>query len=269
MAEKKGKTGPPAKKEKGAVTKYDYGAHEGAGFEHQTREDLAIPFISVLQALSPQIETMVKAKAGMLFNTVTEELLNEILFVPATTQHVFTEWVPRDSGGGFVAVYPIDSSIVAEAKARAAESEADFGKLKMENGNDLIETFYIYGITCSMEDATGLAVIAFTSTKIKVYKRLNTRLQTFMVKQPDGRKIRPPLYGHLLRITTVGEENKKGKFHNFVIGPATEGNIMKSLLDPADPRFQAAAECKELVESGVARAAYESTDNGDDDKAPF
>jgi len=187
--------------------------------------------------------------------------MKEVFFVSATTQHVFVEWVPRDAGGGFVAIHDINSELVLKAK----ENSEEFGKLKLKNGNDLIETFYMYGITCDDEDATGLAVIAFTSTKIKVYKRLNTRLNTFLLKQPDGRKVRPPLYAHRLRITTASEENNKGKFHNFVLSPAVEGNILKSLLDPGDPRFVSAAECKKLVESGAARAAYESADAATDD----
>lgn len=37
------------------VVAHDYGVDAGAGFENQTSEDYAIPFIGVLQALSPQV----------------------------------------------------------------------------------------------------------------------------------------------------------------------------------------------------------------------
>jgi hypothetical protein len=212
------------------------------------------------------VESMAAAKPGMLFNTVTEELTDELLFVPATTQHVYVEWIPRDSGGGFVAVHGMDSPVVKAAKEKATE----FGKLTLENGNDLIETFYVYGVTCNESDSTGLAVIAFTSSKIKVYKRYNTRLQTFMLVMPDKRKVRPPLYAHLTRITTAKEKNVKGEFHNFVLAPVGD-SLMAGLLKPEDPRFVAAFECKQLVESGIGKPVYEAAPDEDDaeEKLPF
>ena len=246
-----------------------YDDYAGQGFEHQSRDDLAIPFLGVLQGLSPQIETIDGAKPGMLFNTVTEEVesgKDGVLFVPAVTQHCFVEWVPRDAGGGFVAIHEVNSDVVKEAKAGADE----YGKYKVGD-NDLIETFYIYGVLVDETDALGMAVVAFTSTKIKVYKKFNTKVRTFRVKLDDGRMIPPPLFAHLTRITTVKESNNKGDFYNFSLVPAN-GSLQESLLATDDPRFQAAAECKRLVESGVARAAFESAGDGSetgDDDIPF
>jgi len=268
MAQKKANVPATRDKEETGVAEFTYDSeHEGGGFDHQTRDDVAIPFLAVLQALSPQIETLAAAKPGQLFNTVTEELLDEVLFVPSTTQHVFVEWVPRASGGGFVGVHQLDAPEVKVAKEAATE----FGKYKLPNGNELQETFYIYGVLCTETDSLGPAVIAFTSTKIKVYKRYNTRLQTFMLMGKDGRKVRPPLYAHLTRITTAKEKNNKGEFFNFVLAPAGE-SLMTSLLSQKDPRFEAAFEIKRLVDSGAGRAAYESVDGSEpegDGPLPF
>jgi hypothetical protein len=240
----------------------DYAEYDGQGFEDQTQADLAIPFLSILQALSPQLEDvdqggMEGAKAGMIFNTVTEQLYDGkegLLFLPAKTQHTFVEWVPRDAGGGFVAVHDPASELVKQAKAEADE----FGKYKIGE-NDLVETFYVYGVTCGPEpdDPTELAVLAFTSTKIKAYKRWNTKLSMFMLKTENGRKIKPPMFAHLTRLTSVADKNNKGKFFNVSLTPAN-GTVKDSLLPPSDPRFESAAACKEMVDSGAARAAYET-----------
>ena len=248
-----------AKKKSTAVAKKGtsalaaYKEYEGAGYEGQTQEDIAIPFLSVLQATSPQVEEMKNAKAGMLFNTVTEELTKEVLFIPSKSEHCFVEWVPREKGGGFVQKHKPGCDLVNNAKSAAEE----FGKLKTENGNDLVETFYYYGMLVDEKEPLGPAVIAFTSTKIKVYRRFNTRINTFMLKTPDGRKMRPPMFSHVLRISSVPEENNKGKFFNFKLESANT-SLADSMVTPDDPRFQAAAEIYELINSGVARAAYET-----------
>jgi len=251
-----------AKRQAGDVVVSDYADYDGQGFENQTADDLAIPFLGILQALSPQVEDVDQggiegAKAGMIYNTVTEELYEGkegVLFVPAMTQHVFVEWVPRDAGGGFVAVHDPTSQIVADAKAEAD----DFGKYRVGE-NDLVETFYVYGVTCGEEpeDPTELAVLAFTSTKIKVYKRWNTKLSMFMLKTDEGRKIKPPMFAHMTRLTSVADKNNKGKFFNVSLQPANN-TVRDSLLPPNDPRFEAAVACKDMVDSGVARASYET-----------
>ena len=264
MAAKKnaGKGKEVAKRQAGDIVVFDYADYDGQGFENQTADDLATPFLGILQALSPQVEDVDQggiegAKAGMIFNTVTDELhegKTGVLFVPAMTQHVFVEWVPRDAGGGFVAVHEPTSELVAQAKAEAD----DFGKYRIGE-NDLVETFYVYGVACgeSPDDPTELAVLAFTSTKIKVYKRWNTKLSMFMVKTDDGRKIKPPMFAHLTRMTSVADKNNKGKFFNVSLQPANT-TVRDSLLSPNDPRFEAAVACKDMVDKGVARASFET-----------
>ncbi len=102
-----------------------------------------------------------------------------------------------------------------------------------------------------------MAVIAFTSTKIKAYKKFNTKIGMFQIRTPDGRKIRPPLFAHRVKLTAIKQKNNKGEFFNFDLNPAN-GDLASSLLPPGDPRLEAAKSCKELVAGGLARAAYES-----------
>lgn len=251
---------------------YDYGSEAGSGFENQTSADVKLPFITVLQDLSPQTkknkpEFIQGAEPGILINTVTLELMPDgVDFVPATTEHVFVEWVPRNSGGGFVGKHAPNSDIVAQARAESKE----FGKLKTANGNDLIETFYVYGIAIS----NGMpipAVVAFSSTKIKVYKRWMTRVRTFQI-DVNGRRQVPPLFAHLARIGTVPETNKRGDdYFNFSVEPSN-GDIASSLLPPTDERFQAARSLREMVTRGAVQTSEESvaaTGGADAADVPF
>lgn len=245
----------------GALATYDYGDMAGSGFEGVTTGDLSIPFLTVLQPMSPEVqpgEDRVKgAEAGMLFNTVTRELFDPkegICFQPVCTQHCYMEWRPRNQGGGLVGRHSIDSEVVAQAKEAAKKSGAEFGKLKTAAGNDLIETRYILGYLLRDPNQTEPGepiMIAFTSTKMKVYKNITTRLYTF-----QGR---PPLFAHRLRITSVLEENPKGKFYNFKIEPWF-GTIAESLIDPRGKSAKLlteAAALKTSFEKGETNVNYE------------
>lgn len=255
MAEKKTKETLPAKADEGTTAMEAYKGFEeyaGRGFQNQTNEDIAIPFINVLQAMSPEVQEeggVEGARPGMLFNSVTQELYKGIEFVPAITQHVYVEWKPRDAGGGLIAQHAIHSDVVKRAKAASTE----FGKYRTEAGNDLIETFYVFGIL-STPNGASMAVMAFTSTKIKAYKSVMGRLNAFQLNMPDGRRINPPLFAHLLSVTTKQEKNSKGTFYVPLVQPAVENDVQKSLLSPEDPRFRMAAECERLVSSGAAKA---------------
>ena len=89
---------------------HDYGEQAGAGYEGTTTDDFAIPYLNLLQAMSPEVaedgSKLEGASAGMMVNSVTKELYDGkkgLVFVPCSTSHVFVEWRPRDSGGGIVA----------------------------------------------------------------------------------------------------------------------------------------------------------------------
>lgn len=241
----------------------EYGAYEdyaGAGFENQTSDDYSIPFLHILQALSPQLEDNDTLRQGMILNTVTGEVWDGkkgIAFVPATTQHVYVEWKPRDMGGGFVAIHEVGSELV-----RTCVDEQPFGTYVTPDGNELIETFYVYGIAVDDEGNASEAVIAFNSTKIKKYKGWMTKAKTIQIPLPDGRRIPAPLFAHRYRLKTVSEKNNKGQYYNWDSVAFDGANAMEARLLPNDPLFQAAVNIKELIEKGAARAAYESQTPG-------
>jgi hypothetical protein len=258
-----------AKKEdvKTPAAVYDYAEYAGAGFEKHTRDDYAVPFLGVLQSNSPQIETLPSARPGMLFNTVTNELYDAkkgIVFIPAETQHNFIEWRPRDQGGGFVSSHALGSELVKKAK-----DEQEFGKYKVVKGqpksNDLIETYYVYGILVKEDGTSEKMIIAFTSTKNKIYKQWMTKARTIQVAIPDGRRITAPLFAHKYRITSVGQKNAKGSFFNFQV--AFDGaEAVDCRLGTTDPLFLEAVAFRELVQSDGIKAAHETQAPGNDEE---
>lgn len=240
----------------------EYGAFEqfaGSGFENQTADDYAIPFLNILQALSPQLLPEANRddlKQGMIFNSVTGEGISGkdgVVFVPAITQHQYIEFKPRDSGGGFVGAHPVDDPMVLAA----IKASTEFGKYSTPDGNELVETFSVFGIAVMDDGSTIQCVLAFSSSKIKKYKAWMTKAKTIQIPLPDGRRIPAPLFAHRYRLKTTSEKNSKGSFFNWDIS-FDGANAVEARLLPSDPLFQAAVDIKGLLDSGKARAAYET-----------
>ncbi len=249
-------------------TEVDYGDDSGAGYENQTQQDTTVPFIVLLQGLSPQCNDEDRnppVRPGQWFNTATDQAWTReegFLFVPSTTKHVFAEWTPRKDGGGFHGHHAIDSDIVKSVLEASAKK---FGKMRFEavehdkddreikKIHELIETFYVWGVVCSPEGhPEGPACIAFSSTKIRPYKGWQTRIQ--QIRMGNGK--RPPLYAHLTKFTSLKESNDEGEFYVPRISSGNPAGIRESLLTPDDPRFLAAKEYKRLLEAGVLKTNY-------------
>lgn len=253
---------------------FEYGDDVGAGFEDQTQDDVQIPFIGILQPMSPQVEVdgdgqLEGAVAGMLHNSVTNELYASnkgFLFVPSFTKQWFIEWVPRKKGGGFVGKHEVSSPLVRSAKDRSVT----FGKFTTEDGNDLVQTFEVWGVLVNNEGDLQPVILSFSSTKIVPYKNWNTSIQLIQLKKRDGSgKYQPPLYSHSVRVTTVKQTNVHGTFYNFVLSPEKK-EIRKSFIDPKGELFNTAKELLRMARSDEVRSADDSqrAGNADDCSEP-
>ena len=251
-----------------AVADLGYGDYGRAGFEGMSSDDLSIPFINLLQSNSELVEND-EAKPGQMYNKVTGEILEGdkgIVFVPCFKQHLFVEWVPVDQGGGLVGVHAPDSEIVKNAVA--ANQGNRFGGLTTNEGkHDLVETHYVYGLILDEEgnQADGFAVIAFSSSKIRVVRDWFTAM--YMMKGQI------PLFANRARIKSVKQKNKAGTFFNFKIEPFS--NTWKESLIPANNKnlLDEAQNFMKMVDTGKAKADFSTADVADvkegDGKTPF
>jgi hypothetical protein len=252
----------------------DYGKFANRGFEDTTSDDYLIPFLKVLQSNSPEVEAdspkrMKDAKVGMLLNSATQELMDGdkgIIVVPCMREHSYVEWIPRTKGGGIVGRHAVDSDVVKKAKSKGA-----FGKILLDNGNELIETFYLYCMVLDSADAiepSGRVVVSFTSTKIKKYKRFRSSVSSV--------KGKPPMFSFIMKLTSVPDQNAKGKFRNFELVPINgkaEDSMIPTELDGKDhPLLVQGNEFVELIEQGVAKADTSKEgrdDDGEDDSKSY
>ena len=242
----------------------DYGDDAGAGYEGQTAKDLSLPWINVLQDLSPQVKDKNSHyKTGMLFNTVTNEGIDGekgLVIIPAHKRRVFVEWVPRDNGGGFVAVHEPESDVVA----KALSASTAFGKYSYK-GNDLVETFELYFLILDEEDLEsevpiGFGVMAISSKKIKPFKDWTTSLALVNYRKWGIAK-QPPIFANRVKLSTFTDKHKNYLFENVKFQPLVPDTeevpgILSSLIGKDTPLYVEAKNLREMVKSGIAKVDY-------------
>lgn len=249
-----------------ALEVYDYGDDAGAGMEDVGKDEYLIPFFRILQALSPQCKPPAQggvegARPGMIINTATGELFPGepgILFIPVHRDHNYVQYTPRDAGGGFIGIKPVDDELVLSLRGE----QGNFGKLQVSDGTELTETFYLYGIAVPDDGMEQRGMVAFASSSIKKYKSFVTRVMgiTYRINRgnesnPNWQQITPPLWAHRWILGTQYEKNKKGEFYNWRLTLAEEPPI-KSRLRLNDPLYVQGREFYELIKGGRMRADY-------------
>lgn len=241
------KAAPPAKQEDLTAA---MAGDANRGFENVSATDMAIPFIVILQALSPQVkrgdQQVEGAKEGDIFNTVTGSMFpgdEGIYFIPATFKKAVVEWRPRDDGGGFVAQHDDISGLTGLSKD-------DNGRIITADGNILVDTAYHYGLLVDpVTNDYSTVVISMTSTQLKKSRKWNSLMAGLKMSKADGSKFTPPMFGHMYKLTTVPEENAVGSWSGWDIElfgqtPSIElytaaklfaDNITKGLIKVAPP----------------------------------
>ena len=193
----------------------DFSTDAGAGMENADKDSFAIPFLKVLQALSPEVadELVEGAKAGMLVNTITNELYTEAFVIPCSFQRKFLRFVPRDDGGGFKGDYsPID----IETGVIEGVERNDDGRLTIE-GDELIDARNHFILVRTESGTWQPALMSLSSTQIKKSKRWMSLIQGIELGDANGRPYNPASFSHVYKVTTTREKNDKGTWHGLVI----------------------------------------------------
>ncbi len=237
------------KKEETALVTMDFTEDAGAGFEDADSDSYAIPYLQILQSLSPQLnkrkaEYVEGANDGDFLQTVTQEVFageKGVILCPVYFSRLFTEWIPREQGGGFRGRHKPLSEIVLSGL------RGDSGNLHLQSGNILKDTRYHYCLLIT-DDGPQPVLITMTSSQIKVSKQWNTKARTLRVPGKDGLPVMPPSFSHLYRAVSVQESNSKGTWNGFKIS-------RERILDPSNKGdviiYHAAKEFRTQVSSGA------------------
>jgi len=224
----------------------EFEADAGAGMENADQDSFSIPFLRIIQSNSPEIEELDEAKPGMIVNTATSELYNEIEVVPVTYERAFIEWVPRDNGGGLAAFWSVEDGKAAEAKYGR-----DGAKIKLDNGNDLIDTRQHYVLLRHSDGSTEPAMIAMSSTQINNSKEWMNKINR--VKTPGGKTA--PMFATSY---TLGSRKRQKDSYSWDVWTIETNGFVDAQT------YHDAKTFLESVQSGAAKADMESAETVDE-----
>lgn len=252
-------------------------ADAGAGMDFTKSEDMATPFLAILQQLSPQVNKrdgsyIQGAEASMILNSATNAVYDGevgIYVVPALFQRRYVEWNLREQGGGLVRDWGQDDTILESC-------------IRNEKGLDItpqgthvaaLATHYVLLVDIRT-GAWERAIISLGSTQLKKSKQWNTRMATLQLPKSDGTgTFTPATFYMTYHLTTVPESNDKGNWFGWQIEP------FKSTLElPNGEQIYLAAKAfremaiKGLVKtdmSQVNKTEGKATDSVVDDEIPF
>lgn len=206
----------------------------GAGFENMGASDFQIPFLRILQPLSPQVldgdEHVEGAKAGFFFNSLTNKVYGpEINVIPLKC---ITEWLIWGANRG-----PLKNRVPVGGCPSVGDA---FSKLTTPEGDEIVETMTIFLLVeGSIEE--GPVAFPLSKTNLKHAKKLNTLLHaTFL---PSGK--RAPYFSSVWQLKTSVNKNEKGTWYS--LGVKGQTNVERKRWITADEFGKAVQPAVELL----------------------
>jgi len=195
----------------------------GSGLENVTSKDILIPRLTILQALSPQLDPNAPeydedARAGNIYDVGLQEILgNSVEIIPVHYVKQWLEWAPRASGKGLIRIHDTDDIL--------AETTPDERKRPVtKDGNYIAETAQFFVLNLSSNPKLRKSFIPMASTQLKKAKRLLTLATGERLVNRLGVEYVPPLFYRTYTLGTVPESNAEGRWVGWTIerGPAID-----------------------------------------------
>jgi len=155
---------------------------DNEGYEGLTMDVQAIPFIKIIQQLSPQLskkkpEYLPEAEEGFIYNSVTNRLYEPpVRFVIGKFERYYIEWKPNR--GGFVDTHLVEE--IEGARAGQLMRDENYRLIDPNTGNIFSDT-YVYYIIFPDHLEDGVCILSLTSSQLKEAKKLNRNLTNTVI----------------------------------------------------------------------------------------
>ena len=224
--------------------------YAGAGTENISTRDILIPRLTIIQALSPQIqkkkpEYIEGAEVGHICDVGTGDLFPEgVLFLPVYYKKEYLEWAPRSTGKGLIAIHPTED-ILAEC------TKDEKGRSITGEGNLIQETAQWYGLNMSANRRKSF--IPMASTQLRKSRKWMTMVTAERINRADGTDFQAPIFYRMYQLGTAEESNNDGDWSGWTINRGValpeSGQHWQALLEEA-------VQFREALIAGEARGDH-------------
>lgn len=237
--------------------------------ESMSKDDMSIPFLQILQSLSPQCtkgeaEFIKGAEPSDLFDTVTQTLfktrddddnsIEGVRILPIHYKRSFIEWVPRNQGGGIVNEWTVDEGL--QIVTQRNDSNLDIiqeGSPYGTPGNQLNDTHTHFVFLIKEDGSYEPMILTMASTQIKPSKDLNNMVSKHAL--PNGGKAARffGVYG----VTTQRRSNDQGSWYIWKFEKVDD---VLGLGDAGTAMYRDAKQFVEGIKAGEHKADYSKMD---------
>ena len=242
-----------ATKQGGAVATLDFVSDSGMGLENVDKQDLALPFLKLLQSGSDETKKkhakyVEGAEAGMFYNTVTKKLYNGeqgIEVIPVYYKMTYPEWAPFEKREGRPIHNDRGPGIMSQT------TQHDRNKDMLANGNEIIKTANHFVII--LGDRPEKALMTMKSTQLKVSRSWNSLMEDQFEMDPKTNKSVPaPMFSRVYKLNSV-ENSGSFTWHGYNI------NLVKKVDDAGI--YQMAKDFHNSLKNSQAKAESNGKDS--------
>jgi len=176
----------------------------GRGNENVGIDDLIIPRLGLIQALSPERlkkkpEYIEGADEGLMFNNVTRQLYGDTIhFVPVYYKMEYLIFKNRESGGGFRGAF--STKVEAQSALDALEDSEECS---------ITDTGQHFCLIIIDNQIVQEIVISMSSSKLRVSRKLNS-----LVRIGAGDR-----FSRVYELKSHEESSEKGDYYNYDVRP--------------------------------------------------
>lgn len=176
------------------------------GFEEMSADDLQLPRLKLLQAMSPELENDDALRAGHVLNSVTGDWWPSdqgVKVIPCVYHKTYVEWAPVGSGAkGPVAVH--QSKEVMNDTIRGDDNKF----YKNDNsGNYIEETANYFVLIVGGKGETSQAVISMKSSQLTPSRNWNSKMKNLKIQNSKGTYFTPPMWSHSYLLKSEKRKN--------------------------------------------------------------
>lgn len=224
------------------------GENGETGFEDFDSKSFALPFLLILQPLSPVVMSGIEGiRPGMIMDSVSGEVFEKIKVVPCAFKRSVLLWRRREEGGGFRGeLNPVDVDL------RRIDLEEDADGKTTYKGLQVADTRNHYVLYQTKEGGWAPALISMGSTQIKKSKKWNSLISMQKIMTKDG-PVQLPVWGAVYELSIEKEKNEKGAWFGWSI---------KKLENVNDPSLiMEAKEFRKGVVQNAVKVDFEALDS--------